>query len=190
MPEYSYHHEDGRFTPIEGAKSEDSFNSLKTVLPPLPGFIFDACADFEEYRCNSYHGRQHSHALHLAANYRQKNVIVFEKWLADDSYGQFESVINKLKAFVQGMRVSFASFPNKSFYQINQPLMEAIYRDLEDIRKRVMQLNKGREEDILELPIWSDSKLADMYEGVYSKNDWEILAATFCPPVSGTKPAG
>jgi hypothetical protein len=180
VPDYPYHHEDGRFTPIQGATSEDSFNSTKTVLPPLPGFVFDACVDFEDYRRNSYRGRRRSHALHLTANYRRKNVLVFEKWLDDEALESFKVIINKLRALVQGMRVSFASSQKgQFFYQINQPIMESIYRDLEEVRKRTMQLNRGREEDMMELPIWSDSKLEDVYKGVYNKNDWEMLAATF-----------
>jgi hypothetical protein len=180
MPNYPYHHEDGRLTKVKGAIAEDSFNSSKTVLPPLPGFVFDACVDFDDYRRNSYRGRRRSHALHLAAHFRQQNVVVFEKWLDENALKSFESIINKLKALVQGVRVTFPTSQDKEiYYQINKPMMESLYRDLELIRNRTMQLNKGREEDILELPIWSDATLPDIYKGVYSRNDWEILAATF-----------
>jgi hypothetical protein len=180
IPKYLYRHEDGVFTKVEGAISEDHFDSPKVVLPPSAGFTFDACADQDAYRNNSYRGKRRRHALHLAANYRQQTVLIWEKWLPEETKDKFKVVLDKLKAFVQGTRVTFATAPNGEFYyQINKPLMESIYRDLESIRKRTLQKNPDREEDIFELPIWSDTKLTDVYKGVYTKNDWEILAATF-----------
>ena len=176
---YEYRHESGTLSPVNGAIHEENFNSRKYILPHLPGFIFDACEDYETYRRNSYRGRRRCHALQLAANYRQETVCIFEKGLDNESLRGFQTIVNQLRALVQGVRVTFKSSRGEFYYQISKPLMETIYRELESIRQRTVQINKDRAEDILQLPTWGDTSLSDVYSGVYTKNDWEILAATF-----------
>ena len=180
IPEFTYRHECGKFERPKGAIPESSFDYPKTILPHLPGTTFDACVDFTAYSRRSYRGKRRTHALYLAANFRQQEVLVFEKPMDDDDYKKYETVINYLKALVQGIRVTFPNAPSGSyFYQINKPIMEALYNELNAIRKRACQINRERIEDIPEFPTWSDSTLPDVYSGVYSANDWEIFAATF-----------
>ena len=95
-------------------------------------------------------------------------------------HNRFDKTLNFLRALVQGVRVSFADTEiNQQLFQLNKPLMESLYRELEDVYKRTCQICKGREVDIPEVPLWSDSTISDLYSGVYSENDWEVFAATF-----------
>jgi lysozyme family protein len=178
--EANYHHDDGILTPVKGAVSEHIFEKAKVTFPPSGHNSFDACTDFNEYRRNSLRGRRRSHALQLAANYRNQPVVVFEKWFDSDQLQSYKHIIDKLRAFCQGSRVTFTSNRRGPYYyQICKPVMESLNRDLELVRKRTLQLNPDRPEDIMEPPVWGDTKLSDLFEGVYSRNDWEILATSF-----------
>ena len=182
LDEYRYRHEAGIFLPVQGALPTDSFHGARIVLPPAEYDQFDACCDFDDYRRSNYRGRRRSHALQLAANHRNKSVAVFEKWLDPEQLESFKSIIDKLRAFCQGVRVTFGRSTNRQptiYYQINKPIMEAICRELELVHKRTLQVNPDRSDDIPEHPLWSDTILPNIYDGVYNRNDWEILAATF-----------
>jgi hypothetical protein len=57
-----------------------------------------------------------------------RTLFVFEKWLDENALKSFESIINKLKALVQGVRVTFPTSQDKEiYYQINKPMMESLY---------------------------------------------------------------
>ena len=178
--EFNYRHTDGVLRRPQGAWYDEHFNPPKTYLQRRPDFRLDACRDFTDYTRNTYRGRRRTHALVLAAAYHNKPVLVFEKWLTEEALRSFDPLINKLRALCLGVPLSFGGLnPREPLYQINKPIMEQVLWELELIRKRTIQLNPDRREDIPELPLWSDTKTSDFLIGIYSQNDWEIMAATF-----------
>jgi hypothetical protein len=177
---FIYRHEQGRFTPVQGAKVPASFSGRMVHLKHTTSNYFDSCVDFQTYSRGNNRGRRRSHALQLAANYRDMPVSVFEKWLSPEAMLSFKAIITKLRAFCQGSPVTFTSIPEGTvYYRVNQFVMESLCSDLESVRKRTLQLNHDRKEDVFPLPLWSDTFVSDIYEGVYTQNDWEILASTF-----------
>lgn len=182
---FSYQHESGQLGPVEGAQSQDSFEGSKKIYTSFGKAIFDCCADFYAYRRNSHRGKRRAHALQLAANYRMTPVCVFEKGLNKEDRQSFKAIFRKLQAFAQGVRVSFSPGRHGQpyYYQISKPIMESVNRDLELVHKRTIQLNKDRTEDVPEIPIWSDTSQAIIYDGVYTANDWEIIACAYLQEV-------
>ena len=177
---FQYQPESARLSPVTGPKTSADFNAPKIIYPPHIQTMFDCCADFEDYRRNSSRGRRRSHALQLAAIYRNRTVAVFEKWISKEDQQGFHSIITKLRGLCQGTRISFTEDRSGPFYyQVNKSVMESINRDLEQVYKRTCQVNPERPEDVPEVPIWSDTSEADLYEAIYTPNDWEILASTY-----------
>ena len=182
---FSYQHESGQLMPIEGAKPQDSFEGSKKIYTSLRKAIFDCCANYYAYRRNSHHGKRRAHALQLASEYRMTPVCVFEKGLNKEALDSFKTIFRKMRALCQGVRVSFSTGRQGPpyYYQISKPIMESVNRDLELVHKRTLQLNQDQIEDVPEIPMWSDTTQTNLYEGVYTANDWEILACAYIQEV-------
>src|ERR1700748_2757207 len=167
---------------VEGPIDPSQFvQSDKEVLPPSSYFEHDACVDLPVYRRNSLRGRRRNHALQLAADYRLKPVFQFRKWFVYRDQAFLEDMLNNIRAFCQGMRVTFTD-KSQVWYQVNTNVWSAIKNELFEIRERTLQIAENRKEDIPEMPEFASTNrhsYPHIEQAVFSANDWEILAAAY-----------
>ena len=168
--------------PVNGPMAPEQFNQRdRERLEAAPVFEHDACADFPEYRRNSLRGRRRSHALQLAADYRQKPVYQFKKWFTNRDQGFLEEILDLIRAFCQGLRVSFSD-KNIVWYEVNTKILKELKRELTKIRTQTLEIAKDRREDVPEIPdfcVTTRSQYSNWDNAVFARNDWEIIAAAY-----------
>jgi hypothetical protein len=170
-----------RFEPVEGPYDPTQFDLSKKIVHPAFQDYFDACADGNAYRHTSFRGKRRQHALQLAADFRRKPVYHFEEWFDDTSNPLLSNLLDLLRAFCHGVRVTFEG-KGTMWYQINSEVMHQLQNKLIGIANRTEEVTLRNRDDIPPLPEFGQTshlQYPNLSEAFFSANDWEILAATY-----------
>lgn len=143
--------------------------------PAPKNWEFDACLEYYAIRHGNKRSHRRNHILCLGAKGLKRNVILVNPMPNAEDSSKLENEVAMLLTLVHGTRFRFGS-SRKVYYRMNESLYEVFMEHLEEMGRRTVQISEL--DDYMELlPTFGSDEFPINY--YYSKNDWEILAATF-----------
>jgi hypothetical protein len=158
-----------------GDKMGDSEKEL-VILPPTRTIKFDTLGNYFLIRNTTKRGQRRNHILQLGARYLRRDVKLVTPMLDETECQRYKKVLTLLQSTVLGTRVQFKD-SKTIHYQIDSNLHVTLSAVLQDIGLRTTQITELQDFQSL-LPRFGNFNHFPV-NGVYTANDWEIIACTF-----------
>jgi hypothetical protein len=162
---------------VDKEKGEEVWDS-RLILEPTQHATFDSLGPYYQIRHSSKRGARRNHILQLAAKSLGRDYLIAYPNLDKGEVEQFRDVIfDLLIALVQGVLIQFPKESKEIYYQINEELYQVVCEGLTAIGIRTQQVSSLENPRHL-VPHFGDNDRFPR-SGIYSHNDWEILACAY-----------